>query len=158
MIQSTLGPKIMPDEEERLQGEPGWPGGGEVRPLLRVRPSTDPLTMTVAALARFLRRWGTFPIALVLGARRAGKSINLATILGGSLLGAVMALVLHAGFAASGALHLTNHLPGWRRMNLIDRVEIGAGIGAILGAILHLLNLTLEEHAREKQRKLLGDN
>jgi len=124
------------------------PAGFSNRPGRDPEPSPGPSAglpvRTVRAMLSAVRRVGAGVVALVAGPRMAGGVAGFETILGATVLGAAGALLAWTA--------------GWRRMHLADAVEIGAGLGACLGTILHLLNLAFEDHAKEKKRRLFGDN
>ncbi len=110
-------------------------------------PPSAPLPILTAILRAF-RKIGATVVALVAGRRRAGAAADFETIVGAAILGAAAAVVIRVILRVGGA----------PRLAAFDALEIGAGIGAALGTALHLLNLALEDHAKEKQRNRFGDN
>ncbi|HTX38027.1 MAG TPA: hypothetical protein VME43_23520 [Bryobacteraceae bacterium] len=106
----------------------------------------------LTAILRTFRKIGATVVALAAGRRRAGAVADFETILGATMLGAAAAVFLCIILRVGGALHIS------AVGALENALEIGAGIGAALGTALHLLNLALEDHAKEKKRSRFGDN
>ena len=92
--------------------------------------------------------WGALMVALVAGSRRAGKAIAFETVLGSSGVGALGALLVSTA----------RNLLGRQHTSVLDALEIGAGMGACLGAGLYLFTLALEDRAKARKRSRFGDN
>ena len=91
---------------------------------------------------------GAFIVAVFAGSGRAGKVMVFETVLGASVVGALGALLVGAGRSILGGQH----------MYVLDALEIGAGVGACLGAALHLFTQAVEDHAKAKEHNRFGDN
>jgi hypothetical protein len=107
-------------------------------------PSAGRAAQILEGILRAIGGVGTSVLALVAGRKRARTVVAVDAILGAAISG--------------GALALGAWLVGWRRVHPADAVEVGAGIGACVGTVLHLLNMALEDHAKEKTRRWFGDN
>jgi hypothetical protein len=104
-----------------------------------------------------LRRIAAIPVGLVMGRRRAERAAAIETILGTAILGVAVAFVLASGILGyRESTHPAGGNTGW--LVFRDAVELGAGIGACLGAVLHLLELAIEERAKARKKETYGDN